>query len=226
MPRKFSPSLRRWEWGWGICLWSPCHASDAPLASLSCRTWTHLLLLAKNKHVWKAFTRTGWLTCPLWGPGLLPSNPPGCGYSLKPGIDHKLYGATDSPKSLWKRYVCLIYLHQKGSRGILVWKLVEIILATDEVELGGVIVALHQPHQHHQHQADDTSFHHDGKLDNELYLSPLAALFLYAILSDLSFFCLYFSCHLPPPHHHQHNHLVCHGKPSPWVKVIIRGKSP
>ena len=108
-----------------------------------------------------------------------------------------------------------MYLHQKGSRGILGWKLVEIILATDEVELGGVIVALHQPHQHHQHQADDTSFHHDGKLDNELYLSPLAALFLYAILSDLSFFCLYFSCHLPPPHHHhQHNHLVCHGKPS------------
>ena len=77
------------------------------------------------------------------------------------------------------------YLYQKGSRGILVWKLVEIILATNEVELGGLIVALHQPHQHHQRKADDTSSHHDGKLDNEMYLSPLAAVFLYIFFSDL-----------------------------------------
>lgn len=62
--------------------------------------------------------------------------------------------------------ICLIqHLHQKGSRGVLVRKLVEIIRAADEVKLGGV--ALDQPNEQHQHKADSTSSHHAGKLDNE-----------------------------------------------------------
>ena len=59
------------------------------------------------------------------------------------------------------------HLHQKGSRGVLVRKLVEIIRAADEVKLGGGNVALDQPNEQHQHKADSTSSHHAGKLDNE-----------------------------------------------------------
>ena len=67
----------------------------------------------------------------------------------------------------------------------MVWKLVEIILATDEVELGGMNVALDQPHQQHQHKADGTSSRHVGKLDTESYLFPHATVFLHIFLSDL-----------------------------------------
>ena len=82
--------------------------------------------------------------------------------------------------------ICLIqHLHQKGSRGVLVRKLVEIILATDEVKLGGMNVALNQPHQQHQHKADGTSSHHAGKLDTESYLCPHATVFVYILFSDL-----------------------------------------
>ena len=77
----------------------------------------------------------------------------------------------------------ILYLHQKGSRGVVDRKLVEIILAgAHELKL---LVALDQADQQRQHKADSTSSHHGGKLDTETYLFSVQ---LYFFLAQLYFF--------------------------------------